>query len=238
MMTRGGSESLLSPGGRGWVRGCERSEPRRLWRHSTLTPTLSQAWKRGIEWRCFLLLLAILPWAFATPWSEASDGVFTVRTASVEDARALPQVYDILQQARLELRRDWGLAVPEAVTVVVHPDLVSYQEATGMPWYVAALADREAQQIHTQRLRVLLERRSLETTLRHELFHLAQPEDWPRWRAEGSAMLFAGETPQAPPLPGLSDEALDALLAAPPSREWLLRAMATAYQRVRTQGAP
>ena len=128
------------------------------------------------------------------------------------------------------MRRDWGLTLPETVTVRVHPSLASFQEATGQPWFVAAVADRITGTLHLQRLRVLAERRSLEPTLRHELFHLVQPGDWPRWRAEGEAMRFAGESPQAEPLSGLDESELDALLAAPDSSEALARAAATAWR--------
>jgi hypothetical protein len=79
----------------------------------------------------------------------------------------------------------------------------------------------------------LLERNSLEKTLRHELFHLAQPADWPRWLAEGSAMIFAGETPGVEPLSNVSEGQLDVLLASVNSSEELARATATAYDWAR-----
>ncbi len=182
------------------------------------------------------VLLSLLGLTFAQSWQEATDGFFRVETASAADAERLEHVFDVLEQAAKDLK-DSGLPLPDAVTVRVHPTLESFQADTGLPWFVAALADRETNTLHTQRLRVLLERQSLETTLRHELFHLAQPADWPRWRAEGAAMRFAGEQPRAQPLPGLSDEQLDALLAAPPSADVLARAVATAYARVETYGA-
>ena len=176
------------------------------------------------------VLLSVLGLTFAQDWQEATDGFFKVETASPADAERLTEVFGVLEQAAKDLKNS-GLPLPDTATVRVHPTLESFEAETGLPWFVAALADRETTTLHTQRLRVLLERQSLETTLRHELFHLAQPADWPRWRAEGAAMHFAGERPQAQPLPNLSDEQLDALLAAPPSAEMLARAVATAYAR-------
>jgi hypothetical protein len=114
------------------------------------------------------------------------------------------------------------------LTVKIHPDLESFTTTTELPWYIISVANRDTDTIHTQRLRILLERQTLEVTLRHELFHLAQPEDWPRWRAEGEAMKFSGERPQAEPFENVSEEVLNDLLANPDSRETLQRAVATA----------
>ncbi|MEX2536205.1 MAG: hypothetical protein WD273_11480, partial [Trueperaceae bacterium] len=111
----------------------------------------------------------------------------------------------------------------------IHPDLPSFQAATGAPYYVAAVAGRADGSIHLQRLLVLRERGALEATLRHELFHLAQTSDWERWEAEGAAMIFAGEAPLAAPFEGLSTERLDSLLAQPGDLGTLRRAEATAY---------
>lgn len=162
--------------------------------------------------------------------TAATDGTFTVLTGAEEDERHVPQLFAVLRAARAELEGEWGFALPEAVTVRVHPDLDSFTTHTGAPWFVAGVADRGAAAVDLQRLRVLLERGTLETTLRHELFHLAQPAGWPRWRAEGAAMIFAGEAPAAPALVGLTERDLDRLLAAPPDRETLARAAATARE--------
>lgn len=185
----------------------------------------------------FMLIVAALlaGSALAQDWTSRADGIFTVRTASAADAEVVPRVLDILQQARRDLRGYPAAALPHRVTVVIHPTLASFTGATGQPWYVAAIANRDEAQIDTQRLQVLLARNLLKPTLRHELFHLAQPADWPRWLAEGAAMLFAGERPQASPLPNLSDADLNALLADPPSQEMLTRAEATAYERARRE---
>ena len=180
---------------------------------------------------CLTVLLSLLGFSCAQTWQEVGDGFFKVETASPVDAEKLEQVFTLLERAAHDLE-DLGLPLPDSVTVRVHPTLESFTGETGAPWYVAAVADRRTGALHTQRLRVLLERRSLEKTLRHELFHLAQPADWPRWRAEGTALHFAGERPQAQPLAGLSDAQLDTLLAAPGSPEVLARAVATAYARV------
>lgn len=191
---------------------------------------------RGSRWGVIvgLWLWGCLP-GLAQGWTSARDDHFTVLTAAGEDARHLPRVFAVLQQARRDLR-EMGLVLPAGVTVVIHPDLSSFQAATGAPWYVAAVANRREMRLEVQRLRVLLERRSLEPTLRHELFHLAQPDEWPRWLAEAHAMRFAGERPTAPPLPHITEDELNRLLAEAPSRELLARAAATAYLWVERAG--
>ena len=182
--------------------------------------------------RTLIFLFSFLPPPFsfllAQDWSTSSDGFFTVQTVQNADALYLPEVFKILQEAKKDLRAE-DLTLPESVTVKIHPDLESFTTTTELPWYVISVADRKTSTIHTQRLRILLERQTLDITLRHELFHLAQPQDWPRWRAEGEAMKFSGERSQGEPFENLSEEELEELLAYPGSRETLQRAAATAY---------
>ena len=182
-----------------------------------------------------LVVALLLSLGFAQSWQIAKSPSFIVQTASSWDALYLKQIFSILGQARKDLA-SWGLEAPQTVTVVIHPDLASYTGSTKAPWFVAAVATRGKNRIDTQRIRILLERGTLERTLRHELFHLAQPQGWPRRRAEGWAMRFAGDRPLARPLWNVSNQQLDRLLADPPSREMLYRAMATAY--VRTSNPP
>lgn len=175
-----------------------------------------------------IVLLAFLSTALAQSWQTTRAPGFVLQTASAEDARHLPEVFRILQKARRELIAA-GYYPPALVRVVVHPSLKSYTTATGLPWFVLSAANRSKNQIDSQRLRVLLERKDLERTLRHELFHLAQPADWPRWKAEGKAMRFAGDKPSARPLENIREAKLESLLANPPDQETLNRAMATAF---------
>jgi hypothetical protein len=176
-------------------------------------------------------ILIFFSLSLAQTWTQVTDGFFVIETASSTDAFYLKEVFAILQQARQDIRANQALALPEQVLIRIHPTLESFQNATAAAWYLASLADKSTGTIQTQRLRVLLERGSLEKTLRHELFHLAQPEGWPRWLAEGSAMVFAGEQPEAQALTTMSEAQLNDLLATAPSREVLARAAATAYIR-------
>ncbi len=177
----------------------------------------------------FHLVLALPDQAQPTQsWQTAHAPNFIVQTASSADQRLLPEVFEILQKARKDLLAR-GLNPPLTITVVIHPTLESYTHSTHLPWFILAAANREKNRIDTQRLRIVIERGSLEHTLRHELFHLAQPTGWPRWKAEGMAMRFTGEKPTAKPLEHLSEKELERILANPPNQEMLGRAMATAY---------
>ncbi|PZA06962.1 MULTISPECIES: hypothetical protein [unclassified Meiothermus] len=163
-------------------------------------------------------------------WQAYQSPGFIVQIASPADARYLPRLFQSLERARRELR-GWGLRPPDRVRVVVHPTLGSYRKATAQPWFVLAQADRAQGRIDLQRLSVVVERGGLEAVLRHEYFHLAQPEGWARWLAEGSAMIFAAQRPSAKALEGVSTARLEEILAAPPQPQLLARAMATAYAR-------
>lgn len=176
-----------------------------------------------------MLMLMVSPPALAQSWQKATDGRFVVETSSPTNRERLGEVFEVLRDAALELRQDRGWALPRTVTVRIYPTFMAYTDATRQPWYVAGTADRNTMTLHVQRLRVLLERGSLERTLRHELFHLAQPAQWPRWRAEGSAMRFAGEAPSARPFTKLNPDELDRRLAEAGSRTDLARAAATAW---------
>ncbi len=178
--------------------------------------------------RLLVLLLALLGPALAQTWQTAQAPGFVVQVAAKADAAHLREVFAVLQKARRDLKAA-GYPLPPRVSVVIHPDLRSYTRATGLPWFILATANRNRNRIDTQRLRVLLERGGLERTLRHELFHLAQPQGWPRWKAEGLAMRFAGQSPGARPLEPIGEAELERLLTSPPDQETLNRAMATAF---------
>jgi hypothetical protein len=168
----------------------------------------------------------------AQTWQTHRSPNFIVQTASQADTQYLEHLFQTLQSARKDLK-NFSLEPPGRVLVVVHPSLESYRKATAQPWFVLAQANRAEHQIDVQRLHVVAERGQLEAVLRHEYFHLAQPEDWPRWLAEGSAMIFAGQKPTAKALEGVSATRLEEILANPPNSQTLARAMAGAYERAR-----
>ncbi len=178
--------------------------------------------------RLLVLLLALQSPALAQTWKTAHAPGFVVQVAANADAAHRREVFAVLRKARRDLQAT-GYSLPPRVSVVIHPNLKSYTHATGQPWFILATANRNKNRIDTQRLRILQERGGLERTLRHELFHLAQPEGWPRWKAEGLAMRFAGEKPRARPLENIREAELERLLANPSDQTTLNQAMATAF---------
>lgn len=178
---------------------------------------------------CTLLLSAAH--ANTPAWSSVNVGGVQVNylTASAPGLSALRRS---IERAALHLNRREELQLCSGAMVYVHPDLSSYLETTGAAWFQLAVADRDGCRIDMQRLPVVAQHGGIEQTLRHELFHLAQPAGWERWRAEGEAQRFAGEQPAGPPLDNVNPGQLDSLLAAPADRTTYLQAMATAWQWV------
>jgi len=162
---------------------------------------------------------------------SAASAHFRIQTTSSADLKFLPRAFKALENARKDLIA-LKLNPPRYVTVIVHPTLEHFQKTLDAPLYEAARANRKLAQIDTQRFVALEEHGGLEATLRHELYHLAQPEGWPRWKAEGGAVRFSGERLTASPILSISEEKLEKLLANPPSREMLARAVATAAKWV------
>jgi hypothetical protein len=108
-----------------------------------------------------------------------------------------------------------GLSVPDA-RLDAAASAADLAARTGEPWFVAA--STRGRVIRTQRLGALAARGLLPHTVRHEAFHVAQPDGLPRWLAEGLARLFSGEAVRDPATPtgleGVRGADLDRLLAA------------------------
>ncbi len=180
-----------------------------------------------------LLCLAAPAQAQEHEWQEFAVSGVSVEVASSADARALPRIASALALLLPELHDRQGFVGCPQARLVIHPDLDSYLLATGASWHQLASADVPSCRVDLQRIQVVDQHGGLETSLRHEFFHLFQPEGWERWRAEGEAQRFAGEQPAAEVLQSVSRAGLDLLLAAPPDELTRLRAMATALHWVR-----
>ncbi|PYE53351.1 hypothetical protein [Deinococcus yavapaiensis] len=164
--------------------------------------------------RLLAVLVLLAAHAFSAPagGGETPRGL-TVRYSDVGDKAYVPAVTRAWRSARSDLEA-LGLTLPP-VTIRVAKDARDFARATGEAWFVAAVTSGAT--IHTQRLGALQVRGSLPLTIRHELFHVAQPKTLPRWLAEGLARIFAGQgaaaTNAKTGLEHASNAELDRLLA-------------------------
>jgi len=115
------------------------------------------------------------------------------------DTREAEDVLSFLESNRAELLRRVSAAGIQlhfpSLEVVVNETTGDFVGRTGMPSWAAAATKNN--RIEIQPLRLLKQRRILETTLRHELVHVLIDSisggQAPRWLAEGMAVHFAGE---------------------------------------------
>jgi len=170
-------------------------------------------------------------------WQQRSDERFDlISTEPERDPSLLAVAERILQENESSTQRKLDFRV----RLQVFPTMDSYRDTTGQPGWVAATTRG-----HTIRLQPLIElqRRSvLESTLRHELFHLLIEQQarggTPLWFREGLVLYLSslGDGDAADP-PGTADtamtgERMDAILASPGSGAEAQKAYAAARGRV------
>jgi hypothetical protein len=138
-------------------------------------------------------LILVTSLAFAAPTQtkplEFKAGLLTVTFHDPRDRVHLQTVFGAFQKARADLKAI-GLEV-KPVRLEAFQSADAFARATGEPAFVAA--STRGQTIRTQRLGALNARGLLSFTVRHEVFHTAQPASLPRWLAEGLARHFSGE---------------------------------------------
>ena len=148
----------------------------------------------------------------ATLWTHGS---LTVAYRDARDAGQLATVGRAWDAAVRDLRA-LGLSVPAAVRIEAASNAQDFAARTGEGPGTAA--STRGNLIRMQRLSALAARGLLPFTVRHEVFHTAQPAGLPRWLAEGLARTFSGEAVQDAPTPpglhALSTDALDRQLLA------------------------
>ena len=179
---------------------------------------------------------------------SASSGqrvsVFNFRLTSPRkiDTSDAEQLLGLLVESRTELLRSAkaaGIVVDfPKIEVVVNATTGDFVGRTGMPPWAAA--GTKNNRIELQPLRILKQRRILETTVRHELVHVLIETigggRTPRWLTEGLAIHLAGEgrwMESHAPEKSVSIEAVERALASATSREEMRSAYAAAYQLVR-----
>lgn len=164
-------------------------------------------------------------------WQRRFSDRFELESvAPDQDSLVLPMAARILEDDE----RVAGWKIRSRVRLQVFPTLDAYRDTTGQPGWVAA--STRGSTIRLQPLKQLRSRSVLESTLRHELFHIlvesqAAPTV-PLWFREGLVLFLSGEITSAHPSVSLKDSEVEAILHQPLSREEMERAYAAAYARV------
>jgi hypothetical protein len=185
----------------------------------------------------WLFLVASI--AFAAPL-EFKFGLLTVTLQDARDQAQLATVFKAFKKAQTDLT-EIGLEV-KPIKLEAFSSADAFARASGEPAFVAASTRDHT--IRTQRLGALKTRGLLEFTIRHEVFHTAQPASLPRWLAEGLARHFSGEdardSVQSSSLESVSNGKLDELLLARGSKTALnlvyLEATRRAVKLIRSRG--
>ena len=167
----------------------------------------------------------------ADDWQKRlSERFELVSTAPEEDSALLPVAEKILKQD--EAAVGWHLSF--RARLQVFPTLDRYRDTTGQPGWVAA--STRGQTVRLQPLADLRKRSILESTLRHEFFHLlieprARPNT-PLWFREGLVLHLSEPNKRNPPSAALTDKQIEEILRNPGTREKQEKAYAAARARV------
>ncbi|HET9710944.1 MAG TPA: hypothetical protein VFP64_03650, partial [Pyrinomonadaceae bacterium] len=155
------------------------------------------------------------------------------------DEREAEQVLSLLEANRSELLRRVSAAgiqppFPD-LEIVINETTGDFTGRTGMPSWAAAATKNN--RVELQPLKLLKQRRILETTLRHELVHVLVDAvgnaQTPRWLTEGMAIYMAGEGKMIAQRQATSVEEVEHALASAKSAGDMQTAYAGAYNLVR-----
>ena len=155
------------------------------------------------------------------------------------EPREAQQVLSLLEASRSELLHRVSAAgiqpVFPNVEIVVAETTGDFVGRTGMPSWAAAATKNN--RVELQPLKLLKQRRILETTLRHELVHVLVnalgSAQTPRWLTEGMAIHVAGEGRLIAHGQPASVDAVEQALTAAKSPSEMQTAYAAAYNLVR-----
>ena len=167
----------------------------------------------------------------ADDWQKRTSERFElVSTAPEEDSALLPVAEKILKQD--EAAVGWHLSF--RARLQVFPTLDRYRDTTGQPGWVAA--STRGQTVRLQPLADLRKRSILESTLRHEFFHLLiEPrarQGTPLWFREGLVLYLSEPNKQNSPSAALTDKQMEEILRSPGTRERQEKAYSAARARV------
>jgi stage II sporulation protein D len=153
-----------------------------------------------------------------------------ISTAPETDAAILPIAGKILKADE----RAIGWTFPTRVSLQIFPTLDLYRDTTGQPGWVAAVT--RGHTVQMQPLAELRKKSIVESTLRHEFFHLLVEShihaDIPLWFREGLVLYLSDPRPAGDATQAMTDEQMEAVLRQPSDRDNVKRAYAAARVRV------
>ncbi len=167
----------------------------------------------------------------ADDWQKRTSERFElISTAPEEDSSLLSIAEKILKEN--EAAAGWRLSF--RAQLQVFPTLDRYRDTTGQPGWVAA--STRGQTVRLQPLSELRKRSILESTLRHEFFHLLiEPRarsNTPLWFREGLVLYLSEPDKRNSPAATLPDREMEEILRNPGTREKQEKAYAAARSRV------
>lgn len=164
-------------------------------------------------------------------WEKrSSDHVELLSTQPDVDSVILPVAERILKEDEQAI----GWDASAVIQLRVFATMDAYRDTTGEPGWVAA--STRGRTIRLQPLMELEKRLIVESTLRHEIFHVLVEEKakagTPLWFREGIVLYLAhaNRTQIGPSL--MSDQQIEAALSRPPNQDELRRAYVAAESRV------
>ncbi len=167
----------------------------------------------------------------ADDWQKRTSERFElISTAPQEDSALLPDAEKILKENEAAI--GWRLSF--RARLQVFPTLDRYRDATGQPGWVAATT--RGQTVRLQPLAQLRRRSILESTLRHEFFHLLiesrARSNTPLWFREGLVLYLSEPDKRNSPPAALPDKEMEEILRSPGNRQKLEKAYAAARARL------
>ncbi len=164
-------------------------------------------------------------------WQKRNTERFELISAAPDvDAAILP----VAEKALNADERAIGWKYLSRATLQIFPTLDLYRDTTGQPGWVAAVT--RGRTVRMQPLAELKKKSILESTLRHEFFHLLVEShihaEIPLWFREGLVLYLSAPLAKDSAGPLMPDEQMEATLRQPADREAVKRAYAAARARV------
>lgn len=169
--------------------------------------------------------------AQASKWqTRSSERVELMSMQPDADAAVLRVAARILQADEEAI----GWSAGGTVRLQIFPTLDAYRNSTGQPGWVAA--STRGRTIRLQPLKELEKREIIESTLRHEMFHVLveakAKAQTPLWFREGIVLVLSNQSAQGSVTTEMTDDQIEAVLHRPTSREEVQKAYAAALHRV------